>query len=47
MWGDKILVAPKLRRALFKANEQIFPFIEDNNEKWWAIDVYFPEISDG
>ena len=46
MWGDQILVAPKLRRVLYKTNKYFFPKSEDDYEKWWAIDVYFPEISE-
>lgn len=40
-------MAPKLRRALYRSNKYFFPKSEDDNEKWWSIDVYFPEISTG
>ena len=47
MWGDQILVAPKLRRALYKTNKYFFPKTEEDYDKWWSIDVYFPEIGQG
>ena len=40
-------MAPKLRKALFKANKYFFPKTEEDYEKWWGIDVYFPEIGKG
>ena len=43
MWGDSILVAPKLKKALNKTNKY-FPKSKDDVDKWWSIDVYFPEI---
>jgi len=42
MFGDSILVAPKIKKALYKQNKYFFPTSEDDDGKWWSIDVYLP-----
>lgn len=42
MWGDSILVAPKLKKALYKQHKYFFPRSEDDQDKWWSVDVYLP-----
>ena len=42
MFGHAILVAPKIKKALYKQNRYFFPVSEDDSGKWWSIDVYMP-----
>ena len=42
MWGPSILVAPKVRKALYKNSKYFFPVSEEDTSKWWSIDVYLP-----
>jgi alpha-glucosidase (family GH31 glycosyl hydrolase) len=42
MFGDSILVAPKVKKALYTQNRYFFPQSEDDAGKWWSIDVYLP-----
>jgi len=42
MFGDALLVAPKVRKAIFRQNKYFFPLSEDDADKWWSIDVYLP-----
>lgn len=43
MWGDSILIAPKIKKALHKNNRYFFPVSEEDPGKWWSIDVYLPQ----
>ena len=42
MWGDAILVSPKIKKALISNKKYFFPSSEDDPGKWWSIDVYLP-----
>jgi alpha-glucosidase (family GH31 glycosyl hydrolase) len=42
MWGDAILVAPKIKKALYKQSKYFFPRDEDDSDKWWSVEVYLP-----
>lgn len=47
MWGDQILVAPKLGKTLYKSKKYFSQNSEGDTERWWSIDVYLPDITSG
>ena len=42
MWGDSMLFAPKVKKAMYKQSKYYFPRNEDDSDKWWSVDVYLP-----
>jgi alpha-glucosidase (family GH31 glycosyl hydrolase) len=42
MWGDSMLFAPKVKKAMYKQSKYYFPRSEDDSDKWWSVDVYLP-----
>lgn len=47
MFGGSILVSAKINGALFSNNRYFFPVSEDDDGKWWSIDVYLPSTQYG
>lgn len=45
MFGSSILVSAKIKGALFSNNRFFFPTSEDDEGKWWSIDVYLPSTT--
>jgi hypothetical protein len=42
MFGESILVSAKIKGALSRSDRYFFPVSEDDDGKWWSIDVYLP-----
>lgn len=47
MFGGSILVSAKIKKPLYSNNRYFFPVSEDDDGKWWSIDVYLPSMQHG